>query len=193
MALGSAAARRCVSVMRPYADDHRSSRSRYDWRNDVGRPTYRELARRSGYSASALKAAARGERLPTLPVAVAFAAACGADEQEWESPYLGLAAYQLENADRFFGRDRLVADLLALLKDQTVVAVVGPSGSGKSSLLRAGVIPAARRRPVIEGLPVSAAVFTPGCDPTRALDQALAHGSEWAIHPSRDAVDGGSV
>ncbi|MFI0484464.1 hypothetical protein [Actinomadura sp. 9N215] len=113
------------------------------------------LAERCGVSVTALK------------VALAFAQACGADRAEWErrwhaaesaaaaaadvggtdadakqpqspAPYLGLACYESEDADRFFGRDELVSDLVERLDDARVVAVVGPSGSGKSSVPRAG-------------------------------------------------------
>ncbi|WUI02815.1 hypothetical protein OHR68_13725 [Spirillospora sp. NBC_00431] len=184
-------------------------------RNEAGRPTYRVLARRCGVSVTALTVAARGDRLPTLKVALAFAQACGADRAEWErrwhaaesaaasvadadgkqpqspAPYLGLACYEPEDADRFFGRDELVSDLLERLDDGRVVAVVGPSGSGKSSVLRAGVIPAARRA---ASEPLAVVLLTPGADPLAALASALASalgcvlGS--ALGPTRDAEPG---
>ena len=81
-------------------------------------------------------------------------------------PYLGLLAYDLEDAAAFFGRE---ADTEAALRrlDQTgVLAVVGPSGSGKSSLVRAGVAATLER----DGRDVS--VFTPGRSPMAALDAA---------------------
>jgi WD40 repeat protein/DNA-binding SARP family transcriptional activator len=81
-------------------------------------------------------------------------------------PYLGLLAYQEEDADRFFGRDAEVAACLERLDQHGVLAVVGPSGSGKSSLVRAGVVPALRR----SGLRVR--VFTPGSHP---LDKLPGH------------------
>jgi DNA-binding SARP family transcriptional activator/WD40 repeat protein len=57
-------------------------------------------------------------------------------------PYKGLAFFDRADADYFFGRERLVTDLIARLVDSTVVGILGPSGIGKSSLLRAGVLPA---------------------------------------------------
>lgn len=57
-------------------------------------------------------------------------------------PYVGLDAFREEHAQRFFGRQRLVTHLITQLHDHPLVAVVGPSGSGKSSLVRAGLIPA---------------------------------------------------
>ena len=59
-------------------------------------------------------------------------------------PFKGLAAYDADDADFFFGRESLVADLVAKLAASPFVGVVGSSGSGKSSLLRAGVLPALR-------------------------------------------------
>ncbi|MGW4133472.1 helix-turn-helix domain-containing protein [Amycolatopsis japonica] len=53
-------------------------------RQEAGTPPYRQLATRAHYSASTLAAAAAGKQLPTLPVTRAFAAACGADPDEWE-------------------------------------------------------------------------------------------------------------
>jgi len=55
-------------------------------------------------------------------------------------PYLGLDAFGEEDADRFFGREKLVADLVSRVKDSRFVVIAGPSGSGKSSLVRAGLI-----------------------------------------------------
>ncbi|MGE5182910.1 MAG: AAA family ATPase, partial [Acidobacteriota bacterium] len=59
-----------------------------------------------------------------------------------ESPYPGLTAFQEEDADRFFGRTRDVARMLNRLREHPLVAIAGPSGIGKSSFVRAGVVPA---------------------------------------------------
>jgi WD40 repeat protein/DNA-binding SARP family transcriptional activator len=56
-------------------------------------------------------------------------------------PFLGLATFDAAHADYFFGRERLVAELVARLVGAPLLAVVGPSGSGKSSALRAGLLP----------------------------------------------------
>jgi len=53
-------------------------------RERAGGPSYRELARRTNYSPSALSQAANGRSLPTLPVALAFVRGCGGAPQEWE-------------------------------------------------------------------------------------------------------------
>ena len=57
-------------------------------------------------------------------------------------PFLGLATFDEEHANYFFGRERLVAALVARLVGSPLLAVVGPSGSGKSSAVRAGLLPA---------------------------------------------------
>ena len=54
-------------------------------------------------------------------------------------PFLGLVPYGIEDADAFFGRDTEIAQCLDRLRTAGVVVVTGPSGSGKSSLVRAGV------------------------------------------------------
>ena len=57
-------------------------------------------------------------------------------------PFLGLATFDAAHAEYFFGRERLVAELVARLVGSPLLAVVGPSGSGKSSVVRAGLLPA---------------------------------------------------
>ena len=57
-------------------------------------------------------------------------------------PYKGLAAFDAADADYFFGRDRLVAELVAKSVGARFVGLVGDFGSGKSSALRAGLLPA---------------------------------------------------
>ncbi len=159
-------------------------------RRSAGNPTYRVLAKRAHYAATTLAQAAAGERLPTLAVALAYVRACDGDGEHWatrwrataaevdamespaagmpdpggdRSPYLGLAAYGPGDADRFCGRDRLVAALVDRLARQRFVAVVGASGSGKSSLVRAGLVPALRA----DGDRWSTVLISPGPHPLR--------------------------
>ncbi|WP_283133241.1 helix-turn-helix domain-containing protein [Rhizohabitans arisaemae] len=163
-------------------------------RQEAGGLTYRAMARRAGYSVTTLSQAAGGERLASLPVVLAYVQACGGDLAEWEerwhladreladdldegaeaaAPYLGLSSYDSGDADRFFGRERLVADLLDLLKRQRFAAVFGPSGSGKSSLLRAGLTTALRRESGDE-----IRVLTPGEHPMGNADRFRPGGSD---------------
>jgi WD40 repeat protein/class 3 adenylate cyclase len=58
------------------------------------------------------------------------------------TPYKGLESFQPQDAEFFFGREELIADLAERLSDGSFLAVVGPSGSGKSSVVRAGLVPA---------------------------------------------------
>ncbi|WP_438006962.1 protein kinase [Sorangium sp. So ce321] len=67
------------------------------------------------------------------------------DLSEGESPFAGLFAFQEADAARFFGRDRDTAAMVARLRNQQLAIVAGPSGTGKSSFVRAGVIPALKR------------------------------------------------
>lgn len=83
-----------------------------------------------------------------------------------ECPYPGLAPYRETDADRFFGREQVVDDLAALLRAGRFVAVFGPSGSGKSSVLRAGLIPR------LAGQAHRVLLFTPG---PRPWEECAAH------------------
>jgi len=55
-------------------------------------------------------------------------------------PFKGLAHFDIADSEYFFGRERLVGDLVARVVDSPLVGIVGPSGSGKSSILRAGLL-----------------------------------------------------
>jgi WD40 repeat protein/DNA-binding SARP family transcriptional activator len=85
-------------------------------------------------------------------------------------PYLGLVPYDVGDADAFFGRDADVAACLRRLAAAGVLAVVGPSGSGKSSLVRAGVAAGLER----DGCRV--VLITPGAHPSDALTVLPASG-----------------
>ena len=97
-----------------------------------------------------------------------------------ESPFKGLAAFDVDDADVFFGRERLVAELVARMARAPLLGVIGPSGSGKSSVVRAGLVPAlaAGMLPGSEGW--ARAIFRPGVHPLRELDRAV-----WGAMPER--------
>ena len=76
--------------------------------------------------------------------------------------------YDRGDAEWFFGRDDEVAACLRALNVSKLLVVVGPSGSGKSSLIRAGVVPA------LEQAGRKVKVFVPGLDPEAALTTAMA-------------------
>jgi WD40 repeat protein/transcriptional regulator with XRE-family HTH domain len=159
----------------------------------------RDLARRAGVPSATVSGYVSGRHLPNLaqPEALlAVLASCGVDGHDeiaaWldalrrvrtapgrraaasPAPYPGLASFEAEDAEFFFGRTALVASVCALVdavradaSRPGIVIVTGPSGAGKSSVLRAGVVPAAIRR----GQQV--VVCSPG-DTVAALDAAVA-------------------
>jgi WD40 repeat protein len=84
-------------------------------------------------------------------------------------PYKGLAAYQPEDAHRFFGREALIDELVRRIRIQKALVVAGPSGSGKSSLVRAGLIPALNAGALLGSEKWRFTLFTPGHDPLAEL------------------------
>ncbi len=102
-----------------------------------------------------------------------------------EPPFKGLEFFDEGDADLFFGREQLVVKLAASLREQRFLAVViGASGSGKSSVVRAGLIPALRRGAgSVESGATSASewrvfVMTPTAHPLEALATTLTRDSE---------------
>lgn len=73
---------------------------------------------------------------------VAFDPDLAPDLPDKPEPYVGLGPFAEEESRFFFGRDELIQEIVAHLRRSPVVAIVGDSGSGKSSLARAGLIPA---------------------------------------------------
>ncbi|MEV6601987.1 hypothetical protein AB0M36_34810 [Actinoplanes sp. NPDC051346] len=160
-------------------------------REKAGSPSYRSLAVLANFSAATLAAAAAGRKLPTLQVARAYVRACGGDVTEWEDrwrvlaragrpepaepesgepvdgtpPYVGLAPFQQDDAALFFGRGLLAGDLVRRVSQRRLVVVFGPSGVGKSSLVRAGLI-AATSGPAV--------LMVPGESPLTDLSLQLA-------------------
>src|SRR6266542_2293050 len=90
-----------------------------------------------------------------------------------EPPFKGLASFDVPDARYFFGRERLVAEMVARLAGSSFLAVVGPSGSGKSSAVRAGLLPtlAAGALPGSDGW--IRAMLRPGEHPERELDRVV--------------------
>ncbi|OSZ55337.1 DNA-binding protein, partial [Streptomyces pharetrae CZA14] len=138
---------------------------------------------------------AAGEKLPTLAVTLAYVAACGGNADDWEkrwravteelaampredagaeeSPYRGLTRFEPGDADVFFGRDQLIENLLALVRAHRSVVVLGPSGSGKSSLLRAGLIPRLSEGAGLDTPLAAIRILTPGAHPVRTHAERL--------------------
>ncbi|WP_328549195.1 hypothetical protein [Streptomyces platensis] len=176
-------------------------------RDQAGAPAYRGMARRAGYSAATLSQAAAGERLPTLPVLLAYVRVCGGDEEEWRrrwteadkaesqqprspdddtnSPYRGLARFEPGDAELFFGRDEMTAQLADTARQHRITALVGASGSGKSSLLRAGLVPGLRFTDgAARQAPAAVRILTPGPHPmahAKHLEPAAGTGETWLL------------
>ncbi len=91
------------------------------------------------------------------------------------NPYKGLRAFDEGDAADFHGRERLVDELVSSLAepDRKFLLVVGPSGSGKSSVVRAGLVPALRADRIPGSADWFATSFTPGPHPFEALETAL--------------------
>lgn len=97
-----------------------------------------------------------------------------ADPLSHASPYRGLLPFREVDASRFWGREAETTDLAERLVQHRFVAVIGASGSGKSSLLRAGLVPAIRRGAVPGGRDWRVVVLTPGPRPLVELGSSLA-------------------
>jgi WD40 repeat protein len=109
-------------------------------------------------------------------------------------PYKGLEPFQSEDAEWFFGRNELVAELGVRLSETAFLAVIGPSGSGKSSALRAGLLPAVWSGKVPGARRWTTIVMTPGAQPLQELaarvgiESGVAAGSlldDWRSDPGR--------
>ena len=101
-----------------------------------------------------------------------------------ESPYAGLSAFQERDAARFFGRGSEIAAMAARLRDRPLIGVVGPSGVGKSSFVRAGVTPALKQ----SGESWESVIVRPGRSPLAALADVAA-----AMLGSASSTGGGTA
>jgi WD40 repeat protein len=162
--------------------------------------SFRSLASSTGLGFTTISGYCRGRHLPQMAVTDQFVSLLEAlgvtsqeTKQEWlevlaalrgeterdtalgPNPYRGLEPFHVEDAEFFFGRNALVERLLAGVarcrSSGSPLVVVGPSGSGKSSVLRAGLIPAltANRLPRNGSATLRAVVMTPGATPLAEL------------------------
>ncbi len=160
--------------------------------------TQRELSIAVGYSDAQISRLEQNERLPDLATLTArFLPALYAEDQPEVAarllelaaavrredapaaglpPYKGLYFFDEADAELFFGREDLTKALVERLiaelnSDQRFLAVIGASGSGKSSVVRAGLIPALRWRKLSSEWPIY--VMTPTSRPFEALESSL--------------------
>ena len=95
-----------------------------------------------------------------------------------QNPFKGLRAFYESDNEDFFGRDRLIASIVRRIEDgERLIALVGPSGSGKSSVVRAGLIPALRKGAVPGSERWAIAEMVPGSRPFAELEVALLRSS----------------
>ena len=116
-------------------------------------------------------------RAATCPSATTEERSRSSDDKRPANPYLGLHAFSETDAELFFGRRTLVEQLADDLRRESFVALVGSSGSGKSSVVRAGLVPSIRRTGAF------VATMVPGRHPVAQLELAL---SRVAISPVPD-------
>ncbi|MGA9159268.1 MAG: BTAD domain-containing putative transcriptional regulator [Actinomycetota bacterium] len=138
--------------------------------------------------ADALAAAARTALEPTT-----VAAAQRTDDR---NPFKGLRAFTEADARDFFGRGELTRRLVARLGEagpgSRFLAVVGPSGGGKSSVVRAGLVPAIRRGVLGKAEDAFIAEMFPGVHPLEELEEALLRIAVRPVPRLRDLLDSGS-
>jgi len=88
-------------------------------------------------------------------------------------PFKGLMTFEVGDADLFFGRERLTAELVARLAGSSFLGVVGSSGSGKSSAVRAGLVPSLAAGILPGSETWIRAILRPGEHPVRSADRAV--------------------
>ncbi|MEU6251417.1 hypothetical protein [Streptomyces sp. NPDC047043] len=165
-------------------------------RRAAGNPPYRTMAEATGISATTLSRAAGGKRMPSLDAVRAYVRVCGGDPGEWEPrwkeaeaattdavreqageagpPYRGLTRFEPGDRHLFFGRDRTADEVERLVSDHRLAVLFGASGSGKSSLLRAGLIPRLQERTACRSGPAVLRILTPGATPAQTYGHLLA-------------------
>ena len=160
---------------------HRSAR---DWAREQTSGRLSELASQTAAEREGLRAAERGLE---QSVADFQRIRTWSDMPAHEGPapvicpFKGLATFEADDAEFFFGRERLVAELVARLVGTRFLAVVGQSGSGKSSAVRAGLLPALAGGIIPGSAGWRQVVIRPGVHPVRTLEQALEGGSSRLI------------
>lgn len=110
------------------------------------------------------------------------------DNSNYSNPFPGLRSFEPDEDHLFFGRESRIDEILTRLRRSRFLSVVGTSGSGKSSLIRSGLIPS-----LYSGMMASAgsswriAIFRPGEDPIGNLAAAL--DAPEVIGPAEESSD----
>ncbi|WP_405657918.1 helix-turn-helix domain-containing protein [Streptomyces sp. NBC_00079] len=148
-------------------------------RRQAGNPPYRQLARDTRYSVTALSDAAGGQRLPSLDVTLAYVGACGGDRAQWERDWQAVKA---EVAEAEACTDEPDQPLSAPpLSPPTDVGPTTGTGSARPGRRRLGVLAATLVSGVALGVAGTAAVLLPGASHVQATGggDASATPSAW--------------
>ncbi len=89
------------------------------------------------------------------------------------NPYRGLEAFEQADAGDFFGREHAITDMVGVLAEENLLVVVGPSGIGKSSVVKAGLVPALHQGAVVGSESWLVTEMVPGRSPFDQLHAAL--------------------
>ena len=150
-----------------------------------------DVIERLGVGEGAPGARALAEALGSLPSSTS---APGATPTR--NPYKGLRPFAESDQSDFFGRTPLVERIVGRLNQtgtgSRFLAIVGPSGSGKSSVVRAGVVPSIRRGALAAGDGLVVAEMFPGALPLEELEAALVRVASRSISRLRDRLESGS-
>ncbi len=116
---------------------------------------------------------------PATPTRIAAEGVC---------PFKGLASFEPVDAEYYFGRERLVAELVAHLVGTGFLGILGPSGSGKSSVLRAGLLPALAGGVLPGSESWRRLLLRPGERPLEELRRVLVSGARDPLAEALDAL-----
>ena len=104
------------------------------------------------------------------------------------NPYRGLAPFEEADAADFHGRERTVAEMVDVLRQERLLVVFGPSGIGKSSVVKAGLVPSLRRGAIDGSESWLVTEMTPGRDPFEQLQTALGRVATTTVPDIIDAL-----
>ena len=103
------------------------------------------------------------------------------------NPYPGIRSFETEESHLFFGRENQIENIVSVLTDTHFIAIIGSSGSGKSSLIRAGVIPSILKSEINNQKNWDITVFKPGDNPV------LSFATEYTQTYNRKATSKGNA